>query len=42
MNLTHKDVQEIVALLESSHFDELIVETAAFKLTLRRGGVGWT
>lgn len=42
MNLTHKDVQEIVALLNASAFDELIVETPAFKLILRRGGAGWT
>jgi acetyl-CoA carboxylase biotin carboxyl carrier protein len=42
VNLTQKDVQEIVALLDASSFDELIVETARFKLTLRRGGAGWT
>jgi acetyl-CoA carboxylase biotin carboxyl carrier protein len=42
VNLTQKDVQEIVALLDASSFDELIIETARFKLTLRRGGAGWT
>lgn len=42
MNLTQKDVQEIVALLDASSFDELVVETPRFKLTLRRGGAGWT
>ena len=42
MILTNKDVQEIVALLDASAFDELIVETPQFKLTLRRGGAGWT
>jgi acetyl-CoA carboxylase biotin carboxyl carrier protein len=42
VNLTQKDVQEIVALLDASSFDELIVETPRFKLTLRRGGAGWT
>lgn len=42
MNLTHKDIQEIAALLDASPYDELIVETPRFKLTLRRGGAGWT
>ena len=42
MILTHKDVEEIVALLDASPFDELIVETSRFKLALRRGGAGWT
>ncbi len=42
MNLTHKDIEEITALLEASHFDELVVETAQYKLTLRRGAGVWT
>lgn len=43
MNLTHEDVQEILQLLEASPFDELILETDRFKLTLRRSGAGgWT
>ena len=43
MNLTHEDVQEILRLLEASPFDELILHTDRFKLTLRRGGAGgWT
>jgi acetyl-CoA carboxylase biotin carboxyl carrier protein len=42
VNLTQKDVQEIVALLDASSFDELVIETPRFKLTLRRGGAGWT
>ena len=42
MNLTHEDVQEIVKLLEESSFDELVLETDRFKLTLRRAGNGWT
>jgi acetyl-CoA carboxylase biotin carboxyl carrier protein len=42
MNLTHEDVQEIVKLLEDSSFDELILETDRFKLTLRRAGTSWT
>jgi acetyl-CoA carboxylase biotin carboxyl carrier protein len=43
MNLTHDDVQEILRLLDASPFDELILETDRFKLTLRRSGAGgWT
>lgn len=42
MNLTQEDVQEIVRLLEDSAFDELILETDRFKLTLRRAASGWT
>jgi acetyl-CoA carboxylase biotin carboxyl carrier protein len=40
--LTQKDVAEIVSLLDGSRFDELVVETARFKLTVRRSGTGWT
>lgn len=42
MNLTHEDVREILRLLDSSSYDELHIETARFKLTLRRAGGGWT
>ena len=42
MNLTHDDVQEILRLLDASSFDELRLETERFRLTLRRGGGGWT
>lgn len=42
MNLTREDVQEIVGILDSSAFDEFRLETERFKLTLRRGGDGWT
>jgi acetyl-CoA carboxylase biotin carboxyl carrier protein len=42
MNLTHEDVQEIVKLLDDSSFDELILETDRYKLTLRRAASGWT
>lgn len=40
MNLTDRDVQDILRLLESSGFDELNLETDRFKLTLRRAGAG--
>ena len=43
MNLTNDDVQEILRLLDASQFDELILETDRFKLTLRRNQAGgWT
>jgi len=43
MNLTHDDVQEIIAILNNSVFDELKIETDRFKLTLRRDrSGGWT
>ncbi len=42
MNLTHDDVQEIVKLLEDSSFDELVLQTDRYKLTLRRAGSNWT
>ena len=42
MNLTHEDVQEILRLLDSSPYDELHIQTARFKLSLRRAGGGWT
>jgi len=39
MTLTAKDVAEITRLLESSAFDELLLESDGLKLTLRRQGV---
>jgi acetyl-CoA carboxylase biotin carboxyl carrier protein len=42
MNLTHEDVQEILRLLDSSPYDALDIETARFKLHLRRAASGWT
>lgn len=43
MNLTNDDVQEILRLLDASPFDELILETDRFKLTLRKSSAGgWT
>jgi acetyl-CoA carboxylase biotin carboxyl carrier protein len=41
-SLTDEDVQEILRLLDGSSFDELHLETARFKLSLRRAGAGWT
>jgi acetyl-CoA carboxylase biotin carboxyl carrier protein len=41
-SLTDEDVQEILRLLDGSSFDELHLETARFKLSLRRSGAGWT
>jgi acetyl-CoA carboxylase biotin carboxyl carrier protein len=40
VTLTARDVAEITRLLEESEFDELHVEHAGFKLTLRRGAAG--
>ena len=37
MPLTAEDVAEITRLLEESQFDELHLEHAGFKLTLKRG-----
>lgn len=42
MNLTDEDVREILRLLDTSSSNEFILETDAFKLTLRRGTSGWT
>jgi acetyl-CoA carboxylase biotin carboxyl carrier protein len=43
MNLTNDDVQEILRLLDASSFDEFILETDRFKLTLRKSSAGgWT
>ena len=38
MSLSAADIQEIMRLVEASGFDELLLETAGTKLTLRRGG----
>jgi acetyl-CoA carboxylase biotin carboxyl carrier protein len=38
--LTHEDVREILALLETSTFDELSIEMDDLKLVLRRSGTG--
>ena len=42
MKLTNEDVQEIVRLLDATAYDELQIETADFRLLLRRAGGGWT
>jgi acetyl-CoA carboxylase biotin carboxyl carrier protein len=39
MSFTHEDVQRLLQLLDSSHFDELHLEAEGVKLTLRRNGV---
>lgn len=38
MSFTHADVQNIIQLLDASHFDELVLEMDGIKLELRRGG----
>lgn len=38
MSFTHADVQNIIQLLDASHFDELLLEVDGIKLELRRGG----
>ena len=40
MTLTAADVAEIMRVIEQSSFDELNLEMAGVKLTLRRAGVG--
>jgi acetyl-CoA carboxylase biotin carboxyl carrier protein len=42
MNLTNEDVQDILALIDSTNVDELHLRTAHFALSLRRCGGGWT
>ncbi|MEN9705329.1 MAG: hypothetical protein RLZZ393_1208 [Pseudomonadota bacterium] len=37
MSLTAADIQEIMRLVEASHFDELVLEADGTKLVLRRG-----
>lgn len=38
MSFSHEDVQRLLQLLDSSHFDELHLEAEGVKLSLRRGG----
>ena len=38
MSFTHEDVQRLIQLLDSSHFDELHLEAEGVKLSLRRNG----
>jgi len=38
VSLTAADIQEIMRLVEESHFDELLLETQGVKLHLRRSG----
>lgn len=38
MSFSHEDVQRLLQLLDSSHFDELHLEAEGIKLSLRRGG----
>ena len=40
MSFTHDDVQRIIQLLNTSHFDELHLELDGIKLDLRRHGAG--
>ncbi len=42
MSFSHDDVQRLIKLLDSSHFDELHLEAEGIKLTLRRNGVSST
>jgi len=41
-HLTNEDVADILALLDSLPYDEFDLETARFRLTLRRTPGGWT
>ena len=38
MTISHEEVERILRLLDTSHFDELTLETDGVKLTLRRNG----
>ena len=43
MNLTYRDIQEILRLLDDSPYDEMKLQTDEFHLALKRGGDGgWT
>jgi acetyl-CoA carboxylase biotin carboxyl carrier protein len=43
MALTHADVQEILRIIENSPYEELTLDTARFRLELRRGeDGGWS
>jgi acetyl-CoA carboxylase biotin carboxyl carrier protein len=41
MDLTPDDVADILRVIDSTQVNELRLETARFKLTLRRDGDGW-
>jgi len=42
MDLTNEDVADVLALLDSLPYDELDLQTARFRLVLRRTPDGWT
>ena len=42
MDLTNEDVADVLALLDSLPYDELDLQTARFRLILRRTPGGWT
>ena len=42
MNLNHRDIQNIVKLLDNSPYDELRLENEDFSLYLKRTAEGWT
>jgi acetyl-CoA carboxylase biotin carboxyl carrier protein len=42
MSISHEDVQRLIKLLDSSHFDELHLEAEGIKLLLRRNGAAAT
>ena len=42
MDLTNDDVRDILRLLDGQPYQELELETARFRLSLRRTGNGWT
>ena len=42
MDLTNEDVTDILALLDSLPYDEFDLQTARFRLILRRTPDGWT
>jgi len=42
VELTSEDVQDILQLLDGLPYRELTLETASFRLSLRRGDDGWT
>jgi biotin carboxyl carrier protein len=42
MDLTNEDVADVLALLDSLPYDEFDLQTARFRLTLRRTPDGWT
>lgn len=40
--LTPDDVNEITAILDGSHFDQLDLKTSRLRLRVERSGAGWT